>query len=811
MFRNYLVTAMRNFTRHKLYGFINIAGLAVGLACAIFIVLFLRDELSWNNWIPGSANVWRVETTLAFPGSPAEREATAPFPLGAAIQAGIPDVEAAARLVPEDMTVKSGDRQFPETVAYVDPGFFAVVQLPFLRGDARKVLGGPESVVLTESTARKYFGAADPVGRTLTVGGKYPLTVTGILRDPPHNSDFQDQIYVSNRSKSDGFGDKQEWFSPESYTYARMLPGASPANVIAKAQGILRRDADPSVYTRTSVTGDRIVQTRLVPLHTVHLVGDENGYHEAGSWRTVYGFAGIAALILAIACFNFTNLATARATLRARETGLRKVVGAKRIQLVVQFLGESVLTVALALLLALAVVEILLPAYDGFLGRPISFSGLQDWPLMLGFAGAAVLTGLFAGIYPALVLSGFRPVAVLHPGAKGRAGSGLLRTGLVVLQFAISIGLGVAALVVFAQIRYAHEIDLGFDRDNMVVLEGADDLTEAARQSLMHRLAASPNVVGTTESSAAPFHGLWQGIDAVIPGSAQASSLRILTVTPDFFRVYGMKLLSGRLLSTARGGDVSTAPSRSSDSVTSGENVLINAAAARQMNLTPESAPGHMVRVGPLRVPVRIVGVVADAKFYGVRQTADPTIYVDRPGEFLVISVRVKAGHIQPALADIDRAWRDFAPTIAVRRHFLDDSFDRMFASAAQQGAMFGIFVGIAIFIACLGLFGLAAFTAERRTKEIGIRKAFGARTPDIVRLLLWQFSLPVLIANVIAWPVAYYYLHGWLESYAYRIALDPLYFAAAGGAALLIAWITVAGHAVRVARANPVHALRYE
>ncbi|MGH6878266.1 MAG: ABC transporter permease, partial [Rhizomicrobium sp.] len=608
MLYNYLVTALRNLARHRLYGFINIAGLAVGLACAIFIVLFLRDELSWDRWIPGSANIWRVETTYTYPGSAPERDAAAPFPLGAAMRADIPEVQAATRAVHEDVTLKSGDRQFPETLAYVDPDFFTVIRLPLLWGDAARVFDDPESVVLSQSMARKYFGAADPVGRTLTVEGKHPLTVTGILRDPPHNSDFQEQIFVSNKSKSDEFGDKQDWFSPDSFTFVRLLAGSKPADVIAKTRAIFRRDADPTIFSKTTLTGDRIVQTRLVQLSDIHLVGDEGGDHNAGSWTTVYGFSAIAALILAIAGFNFTNLATARAMTRAREMSLRKVVGAKRVQLIVQFLAESVLTALLALTLALTALEILLPAYDGFLDRPIAFSWLPDWPLGLSFAGGAVVAGLLAGIYPALVLSGFRPAAMLHGGAKGQGASGLLRTGLVVLQFAISIGLGVAAIVVFAQIDYARRIDLGFNRDNMVVLDGADVLTEATRQSLMHRLASNPDILGVTESSAAPFGGLYQGIDANLPG---------------------------------------------------------------------------------------------------------------------------------------------------------------------------GLFVGIAIFIACLGLFGLAAFSAERRTKEIGVRKVFGARTRDVVRLLLWQFSIPVLIANVIAWPVAWYYLHNWLESYAYRITLSPLYFLA--------------------------------
>ena len=810
MLRNYLFTALRNLSRHRLYGFINIAGLAVGLACAIFIVLFLRDELSWNSWVPGARNIYRVDATLVFPGVPTMRSAVTPFPLGAAMQSGIPEVQGFARDVPEDVTVRSGIRQFPESIDSVDPGFLDLIQLPLAQGSRTRLLARPDSIVLTERAARKYFGDVPAMGKILTIEGKFPLTVTGVLRDPPHNSSFQSDFYISNKSGADLFGDKEQWLSTEVFTYVRLLPGASTADVVRRTQMILRRNADPSKFIQTRLTGDQVIRTQLIPLGAIHLSGDQTGSHDAGSWTIVYGFAIIAVLILAIACFNFTNLATARALTRAREVSLRKVVGAKRLQLIGQFLGEAVLTALVALLVALAIVEVLQPAFRSFLARPMANAYFADSLLPLGMIVTAILAGVLSGFYPALVLSRFRPASLLHAGAKSPGGSGFMRAALVVMQFAISIGLGVAAIVVFAQIRYAHHLDLRFEHDNMVVIERADSLTDSARTSLMHRLAGSPDIAGVAQSSAVPFGGLVQGTAVSRPGGAGQMTMRILTVSPEFFDVYGMHLLAGRFLSRNRGTDEMSGI-QDSDRVDAGKNIVIDASAARNLGFTPAGAIGHVVQVGSSHALVRIAGVTADARFFRARDASDPTIYVDRPSFIYALSVRVKAGHIPAALTFIDHSWRQFAPTVAIRRHFLEDSFDKLFAADEQQGEMFGIFVGIAIFIACLGLFGLAAFTAERRTKEIGVRKAFGARTDEIVWLLLWQFSIPVLIANIIAWPIAWYYLHGWLESYAYRITLSPLYFIAAGGAALVIAWITVIGHSLAVARANPVRALRYE
>jgi len=815
MFRNYLVTALRQLARHKLYSFINIVGLAVGLACAIFIALFVRDELSYDTWIPGSENIYRVESAFDIPGHGVDSFASVPFPVTTSMQAEIPEIQTQTHLVPEKMTVKVGDRAFVETVDVVDPNFFQLIALPFAEGNPATVLIKPESVVLSKAAAQKYFGTSDPVGRTVTLQGSHLLTVTGVIRDLPHNTQLVADIVLPNTSAADTLTQSEKtkgWLDAAGYGYVKLAPGALPDVVLAKAKPILDRNVDVRKYF--DIPGSKFLQLSLTAFRNVHLTPKGADEMTApGSWIIVYGFAAVGALILLIACFNFVNLATARATMRAREVSLRKVVGAGRRELVVQFLGESVLTAFLAFLLALAAVELLLPVYDDFLGRPIAFDYFADWALTLSFAGIALAVGLLGGAYPAFVLSGFRPGVTLRTSASGQSGSGLLRTALVVLQFAISIGLGVAAIVIFAQIDYAHDLGLGFDRHNIVVIEGAGNLTPSRRESFIKALKGNSAIDGVTQSDAVPFTGDVTTAGVQILGSPETVAARIIDSDPDFPLAYGMKLLAGRGLSAGNGTDINAAPGV--EGLQDGRNVLITANTARRFGFGIAHAVGRTISVGTAvtsrKVQLTIVGVLDDAKFEGLQTAIQPTLYFYNPSTFRAISIRIEPSRTQEALHAIDSTWHAFAPAYPVQRHFLDQMFDRLFAADEQEGAMFGVFVGIAIFIACLGLFGLAAFSTEQRTREIGVRKVFGARTRDVVLLLLWQFSVPVLVANFVAWPVAYYYLHGWLENYAYRIALSPLYFVAAGAAALAIAWATVIAHALRVARANPVHALRYE
>ncbi|HEX3944003.1 MAG TPA: ABC transporter permease [Rhizomicrobium sp.] len=808
MFRNYLVTALRNFTRHRLYSFINLAGLAVGLACAIFIILVIRDELSYDSSVPHTENLYRMEMTYHFPGRPPEGTAGGIYPLAPLMKISIPEIQDITRLLHEPMTVKAGDRQFSEMPVAVDPNFFKVVSLPLVRGNPATVLANPESVVLSESVARKYFGDADAIGKTLLLRGTHLVTVTGIMRDLPHNTQLDAQIFFPMKSQAEDFQYKDEWFGGDTFIYVRLVPGADPQNVVSKTEALLDKAADMSVLMKMRVPAHQVIETHLTRFSDVHMNPFPFDVKPGGSWATVYGFGVIAVLILLIACFNFMNLATARAMLRAREVSMRKVVGAKRRQLVAQFLGESVLTALLALLIALAAVEILLPAFDGFLVRPITLSYAADWELILTLFGIAAFAGVLAGFYPALVISGFRPATTLKANSSGASGPGWLRISLVVLQFAISIGLGIAALTVHAQTRYAQNMSLGFDRDNIVVLRNADHLNDATRHSLTEALAKDPDIAGASQSSSAPFgEGGYSGGMLTIPGNPNQFDMRSIAADPAFFQVYNIPLLAGRYL-TDRPADVTPPRDPNAKSIRY-FNAVVNESAVKRFGLTPQNAIGKVLWGGLARVA--IVGVVSDTKYRATRDTVEPIYYLNRPSLAQLISVRVKAGHTAEAVASIGHIWHQFAPSEAIDLHFLDDSFDKLFASDQEEAAMFGLFVGIAIFIACLGLFGLAAFTAERRTKEIGIRKTFGARTRDIIRLLLWQFSIPVLIANFVAWPVAYFYLHHWLEGFAYRVTLNPLYFIVAGGTALVIAWGTVLTHALRVARANPIHALRYE
>jgi putative ABC transport system permease protein len=828
MYRNYLVTAARTLAREKLYSFINISGLAVGLTCAIFIVLFFRDEISFDGWIPGSEHLYRTEITIMIPGRDLMRLAVSPFPMPSAMQAGIPEITGMTRVYSEQMTVTFGDRHFYESVDLVDPSFFQIIELPLVAGDPTTVLSQPESVVLSQTMARKYFGAADPLGQTLTVSanvigesGKiatHVLTVTGVLRDLPHNTHLAADFVVPNTSQSEVLPQslKEDWTSQQGFGYVRLAPDADPRQVVAKTRSIIDRE----LHAATDIlkeSGSEFEQPHLTPFRDLHLTTDNyigGGMRPPGSWTTLYGFAVIALLIVLVACFNFMNMATARATLRAREISLRKTVGATRGQLIVQFLGEAVLTALLALVVALALVEILLPAFDRFLQRPIAFHYLADWPLLLALMVTTIAAGLVSGAYPALVLSRFRPAATLRANASGQTGSGLTRMALVVIQFAVSIGLGIAASVVFRQINFAHHSDLGFNRDGVVIVKGGNNLTVSARESFAHALAQNPGVAGVAESHTVPFGRDFNNQGVQVPGETHIQVFRTMDISPEFPEVYQMQLLAGRFLSRTHGEDIfpqnffvpNAAPSLTRND---NPNVLINAEAARRLRWSAADAVGKTIVYNKVRAT--IAGVVGDLKVDGLKGPVLPMLYVYNPDGNSIFSVRVHGPRIRDTLDFIDRTWRSFAPTLPVQRSFLNEAFDNLFKEDERQAQMFSLFVGIAIFIACLGLFGLAAFTAQRRTKEIGVRKVFGARQTDIVRLLLWQFSVPVLIANLIAWPVAYYYLHHWLESYAFRIVLSPVYFVLAGATALVIAWITVIAHALRVARANPIHALRYE
>ncbi|MGH8317036.1 MAG: ABC transporter permease [Steroidobacteraceae bacterium] len=821
MFRHYMQMAVRNLVIHKVYSFINVLGLSVALTCVIFVTLFVRYELSYDKWIPGTDNLYRVELTIASPGAPSLDVGAASYPLGGAMRDQVPGVTGVTRLYSTTKTLINGDRQFlEENVDFVNSNFFRLIRLPFVEGDRRLVLSQPESVVLSESAAKKYFGSTDPMGRMLTVNASdcpsgttacpsetVSLRVTGIVRDLPENTQLSGNVFIPISSLADPIttSERENWFRSSWSTYITLAPNVKPAAILAAMPSILDQDVT-GLLTGIDWRGSRMFTVHLTPFALVHLSSSRwiGNLTPSGSWDTLYGVIIIGILIMFVACFNFTNLATARADLRAREIGLRKTLGVTRKQLIIQFLSESVFLALISLICAAAAAEMLLPAFDGFLHRSIALSYTNDWRLGLLLSGIALAVGLMSGIYPAVILSRLRPVAALQAKTGPSRTSLGLRDVLISLQFAVSIGLGIAALVVFRQVDYARNMDLGFRHDNIVVIRNIS-LSGARQEAFAQALRANRGVRDVGLSQYLPFGSGFNQDFVQVPGQASQLSLFWMSTGPGFPHAYGIALVAGRLLSTTRGDDRASNTSLRKGIV----NVLVNVAGARRLGFTPHDAIGRTILFSDYRV--HIVGVLADAKLEGARKSAAPLLYLYDPSFPMNVSVRLRPGHITETLAFIDKTWHAFVPTVAIQRSFLSSRFATLYRSDERQGTVFGVFVIIAVSIACLGLYGLVVFTAERRTKEVAVRKISGARTLDILKIMLWRISVPVLLANVIAWPLTYHYLQGWLQGFASRIWLNPGYFLTGSAMALLIAWATVFVHTLRLARMSPVHALRSE
>jgi putative ABC transport system permease protein len=818
MFRNYLITAFRTIDRHKLFSFINIAGLAVGLIAAILIGLFVQQELSFDSWLPGSERIYRIAIVVKAPGEPPRDNGAASSPLGPAVVEEVPGVQEQARIHSRSATVTVSDKHYAELINTVDANFFTMIRLPFVAGNPATALARPDGVVVSQAAAFRYFGTDQAVGRTLLFDQTTPRVVTGVLRDLPYNTQFRGDVFVlyprplPRTAATKANSDPDQWLTTDESSYVRLAPGINPQAVAGQIPAVFWRHLSPMFISELAsvmhARKDELIKARLVPLQDVHLTPYTHGggVKSPNSKTLVFGFAAIAALVLLVAGVNFTNLATARASSRAREVALRKVVGASQRQLVLQFICEAVLTALMALILAFAATEVLLPAYSGFLGHAIRLDYIGDWPFVAAMIATAGMTGLIGGLYPAFVLSSFSPGRVLHSTAAASGGAGVVRTILVVFQFAVSIGLAIAAAVIFTQIRFAHRLDLGFDRNNIILVSASRaDLSQTSLESMAREISSLPGVAGVAMSNKTPGDGNSQMNLARLPATGANVQVMTYSVSPDFAAVYGVKLEAGRFASPDRGADLHHGAGPED-----GRNVVVDDHAARAFGFTPQGAVGKSINLIGGRVT--IVGVVHNVLFAGAQAVqVSPTVFYTDPDLYSDLSVRLKPGRIPETLTAMDRIWQRYVPAKPISSMFVEQSLKQLYVDAERQGALLSIFVVIAVFIASLGLFGLAAFVVERRTKEVGIRKVMGAMTGNIIGLMLWRFSIPVLLANAIAWPVAYYCLHRWLDGYAYRISLTPGYFVVAGLAALCIAWLTVLAHVARVARANPVHALRCE
>ena len=834
MWRNYFNVGMRALVKNKTYAFINIFGLAIGLAACLMLLLYVRYETSYDSWLPNAENTYQFQSHYRSKQTGEENHLQmTSYVAGQRLRQDFPQIENRVYALGASPVIMRGGEALPtDDVLLVDDLFFNVLQFPLVQGDPNQVLSRPGTAVLTQSEARRIFGREDVVGQTLTMvsrGISIDYRITGVARDLPRNTHVRftivariDMVSFNRESPNflTGWGWQSGWF------YFSLRPGADPASIQTALPAWERRNIEDQVFGNQRTNQGDEQDWAVENIRNVHLGMSQSGTMTPGNdQRTILTFTIIAFLILGMACVNFTNLATARASQRAREVALRKVLGANRQQLIVQFMAESVLIAAIAMLLALAMVELLLPALATFLDADLQMHYLGWDGMLLPILGLTLLVGAAGGIYPAFYLSRFQPAVVLkaNKSSAEAAGSGRLRNALVIGQFAVSIGLIICTAVVYAQTVYARTVDPGYRRDGLIQIEnlGRRQLLERS-DTIAAEMRRVPGVVAVGRSGigVATTNNTNEGV--IVPGRSEPVNIGNYGVDPQFFETMGIQLVAGRLFDENRPADrmldtFPATPESQRELVGRGVNIVINELAAQRMGYqSAQEAVGKTVSATFVQaeygvVPARIIGVVRDSRFRSIREPIDPIMFTWNTNNTGALLVRHDGTDPQGVRARVEQAWRRLAPDVPFDGEFSEERIAELYNAEEARAKVFAGFAALAVIVACLGLFGLAAFTAERRTKEIGVRKVLGARTRDIVRLLAWQFSKPVIIANLIAWPAAWWAMREWLNTFDARIDLGPLPFVLAGLLALVIAIGTIAGHAFKVARRNPILALRYE
>jgi putative ABC transport system permease protein len=822
MFGNYLVTALRNLERNRLYAAITVFGLAAAFAVAILIGQFVRNELTYDHWLPGYQRVYELTGTFGFPGQPPRTSPVVQTSVAAQVRTALPGAEAVARLMTSAPSLRRtpADAGVPEpTVAWADPDIFKVFPLPALAGNLDTALEQPDTAAITRAMARKYFGKDLPVGETLQVQVAVPslpivvpgapapasqpwrtVRITAVLKDLPSNTNIATQIFISSRSAFSTLAAQDSGpttgFLLNAQTFVRLKPQAKAAD-LERALEVISRPTAKDFFPMT---------VHALPLGEVHLapLGESGpGGKPAGSRSVAYGLAGVGALIVLVAAINFVTLLTARAARRGVEVGVRKAVGAKRGDLMVQFIGETLVQVAFAAVIAGALAEALFKPVGAMIQRDLALDFVHDPVLLVGVTGSALVIGLLASIYPALVLSSFRPAAVLK-GEVQASGSPLARASLVVVQFAILVGLIVTTTTVYRQTQYALTRSLG-DADTRLMLSVNTPCTAFPQE-----VRKLPGVAGAACSSIVALNtpGAVMAFAYRKPGGG-VQEFETNPVDFGFFELYGVHPIAGRLFSRNYGRDSATTDPKNGVPST----VVINQAAVRALGYpNPKAAIGKPMRIGtkPGAPASEIIGVVPDAP-KTVRAAVLPTIYSVSSEQLNTVSIRMTGQDTPATMAAIAAAWK----RVNGDRRLVEQSpyqyRQTLYLDLIIQRLTVGVGAGLAVLIACLGLFALSAYTTEVRTKEIGVRKVMGADTWQVVALLLWQFTLPVLAATAIAIPIGFLFMRWWLTGFVYHVPLSAWTFVLAAVAAVVIAWLTVSWQSFAVARARPAGALRYE
>jgi ABC-type antimicrobial peptide transport system permease subunit len=785
MFKNYLKIALRNIRRHKGYSFINIAGLAIGMACCILILLWVQDELSYDRFHENAGDIYRVLQDIKFTDHDTTWTITQ-GPLGPSLKADFPEIINATRITGRRLRLTYNDKSYDELLRMADGAIFEMFSFSLVKGDPATALSDPHAIVITEEMAEKYFGNEDPLGKTIKADNQWDFQVTGILKKVPHNSHLQIDFLIPFIFGRELNYTVDRWGNSQFRTYVQLQKGASVQEVIQKISG----------YLFEKPTIEKEARLNLQPLARIHLYSNYEYDTAHGDITYVIIFSIIAFFILLIACINFMNLATARSGNRAKEVGMRKVAGAHKTDIIRQFYGESILLAFIALFVALIIVGLLLPTFNNLAAKELSMDISENLLALLGLLGITLLTGIISGSYPALFLSSFQPVKILKGSLRSGLKGSVFRKILVVFQFALTILLIICTIVIYNQINYMRNMKLGYDKEHMIYMGMRGDM-RAKFDSVKNELLQNPNILGVTASSNVPTYGYtfsnslwrWEGQDP-----DEETLMRAVFVDLDYFKTFGIEIVEGRSYSKEFSTDAT-------------EAIMVNEEAVKAMGM--ESPIGKRLSLGDTNM--KIIGVVKNYHFRSLRQEIDPLILIYNPGPCGVLFARLKSENIPKTMGYMENIWKKFAPGHPFNYRFLDEALDGLYRSEQQIGTILRYFSILAIFISCLGLLGLASFMAEQRTKEIGIRKVLGASVSNIVLLLSREFTKWVLLANIIAWPVAYFAMHKWLQSYAYSTNIALWSFILSGVLALVIASVAVSYQSIKAAVANPADSLRYE
>lgn len=811
MIGSYLKTAVRAVVRDRFHAAINVIGLSVALAAALLIGVYVRHELSYENFITEPERVYRVEADYTLPGQTMDRWALSPYPVPELLEADYGERLTATRLSQRNVVLTADGERFRRTVHIADENFFDVIDLAVAAGDAAGAMREPGSIILSREAAVQLFGTEEAIGRTLNVNGSADLTVAAILEDAPSNTQFQIEILASIANQAFAYPPAMStnWGNVVQETYFRLHDGDADAIAAQMPAFVARHKPDNFNFT---------VDLNLRPLRQLHLAASPDGKISSRNGVALAALAATGAFLIFIACFSYMNLATARSLLRIKEVGLRKILGGRSHHLAFQFLAESVVITAIAFVIGAIFAALLMRPFAALVDRDLRILDMAD-PAFIGVAiGLIAIVSLGAGAYPALVLASRKPIALFQGKRGAGSGGGLLRTGIVSIQFGMTAALMIAAVVVFAQINYLRNIDLGFEERGLLMIPIFADLGQEGRGDLFReRLAQSAYIESVSGGGTTPTPAYELYIPLSKPGDAPGTEQSVLNVTvgDHFFDVYRVAPIAGRVFSDDPTQDVFRPPTP--DQPDGQAPLVLSASAVPFLGLgEPEEAIGKELIFNNAqgRILFSVIGVVPDIHFRLGRQEMMPMVFLPRPpgtagiGE---ITARVRAGASQAAIEDAQRIWGEIFPEEAMTFQFLEDRIQAANADDERQSGLFAFFAVLALFVACLGLFALSSFVVARRTYEVAVRKTIGASTGSVTRLLMWDFAKPVLLANVIAWPIAWLITRAWLERFPERIELSPAFFLGVSAAALLVAMLTIFARTLRSARVRPAVILRSE